>query len=871
MYYHKEADRIELSVGELCATACRHGHLDSRSPTGSRGVGSPVSENARRKLLAARGEGYHANVTLHNTCRLGEVVFFVTGSADGVVYDPDVGCLLEEIRLARGADRYLSEPRGEDLMPLTCHGYFLCCIKGLSSVTLRLTYADADGEEIRHTDAVMTAEHLRDAYIALLGKLHARAADLRQRETTLRRVAKEALFPYPQMRPAQADMVKECWRDLRHGQTVFAQAPTGIGKTMSTLYPSVRCLGEGRCDKIFYLTAKSSTRREAVGALERLRATGTPLRGCVITSRENACLCETAKTDAKAGGRLSRHCHPDACPYAKGYYDRVESVIEGLLAAEGDTSCSVGVFTPIAIREAARRGMVCPYELSLDLSERCEVIIADYNYVFSPSVYLRRYFADGIPHTEGHRYIFLVDEAHNLPDRARDMYTGELSLSAITAAQATLHAWEEELRRASDRAIFPNLDLPADLWGGSEEGSSRREGLTSASLDDLIGQLSRRAAVCASHIETRSDGMRCGASLDRDAPIPLIEAAMELGRSCDGWLRRNPTHPLYATVDELAAALRAFRTAGGFFDNGFATFTVVEGEDVRVRLACLDPARIVGPILQKAEARVLFSATLTPTDYYADILGGGRDSVTVDFDSPFDPANLCVAVVDSVSTRYGDRDRSYRRVAAYIAASVTATPGNYMVYFPSYDYLDKVLTAFRKKYPRVRTVVQRAGMSPAERDAFIAAFAPDAKELQIGFCVLGGLFSEGVDLPGKCLIGTIIVGVGLPGLSDERNIMRTYYDERTGGDPDMSVGGASLGYAYAYTYPGMNHVLQAAGRVIRRDDDRGVVVLIDDRYTAEPYLHLYPAHWRNICVASDPTSLCTHLRRFWKGELQDLR
>ena len=863
VYYNKEADRVDMTVGELCAIAHRRGSLDSRRPNGrpnGRSRGHCYGRATQHEGQTARGEGYYTDVALHHTCRLGEVTFYVSGRADGVVYDPDGGCLVEEIRTVRGIDRYPGEVCGEDLAELSCYGYFLCCTKGLSAVTLRLTYTDPDGEAIGHTDAVMIAEHLREAYVAMLGVLLPRAADLRARETALRAIAADAVFPYPQMRRAQADMIRECWRDLRRGQTVFAQAPTGIGKTISTLYPAVRCWGEGRLDKIFYLTAKSSTRREAVSALERLQAAGTPVRGCVIASREAACLCDAAKADAKAGGRLSRHCHPDACPYAKGYYDRVDGVMEGMLSAGG-------VFTPTAIRDAARTGRVCPYELSLDLSERCEVVIADYNYVFSPSVYLRRYFADGLPHTDGHRYAFLVDEAHNLPDRVRDMYTAELSLASLKAVQDILHRWEEEQRLIADRAVFPVEDMP------DSEGTtpSPRERLTAAALDDLIGHLSRRAVVCKESMETGADGVRRGVSLDRDAPVPLLEAAHALGRLCDAWLRRAHDHPLYPTVDELATTLRAFRTAGDGYDGGFATFTAVEGEDVRVKLTCLDPSRIVGPLLRRAEAAVLFSATLTPTDYYADILGGDGDSVTVSFDSPFDPANLCVAVGDSISTRYGDRDKSYRRVAAYIAATATARPGNYMVYFPSYDYLDKVLAAFKKKYPSVKTVVQRAGMTAAERDAFIASFTPDAKELQIGFCVLGGLFSEGVDLPGNCLIGTVVVGVGLPGLSNERNIMRAYYDERTGGDPDASVGGASLGYAYAYTYPGMNHVLQAAGRVIRREDDRGVVVLIDDRYTAEPYLHLYPAHWQDIRAAGDPTSLYTHLRRFWQGELQDCK
>lgn len=851
MVYNRQEDRIELSVRELCAMAGMSGHIDSRMPSVASYDRAREGTAAHRKIQESRGEGYHAEVALRNTCRLGELTFLVSGRADGVIYHPTEGCVVEEIKTATGAERYLSAPRGADLAQLSCYGYFLCCAKGLSDVTLRLTYADTDGEELGHTDALMLVDALKEAYVTLLSVVYDRAKDLRMRETVTRDEAAAALFPYPKMRAEQGDMIRECWRDLRRGQTVFAQAPTGIGKTISTLYPAVRCYGEDRCDKIFYLTAKSSTRREAVGAVERMMAAGTHVRACVIASREAACLCDAAK---ESGGRLSRFCHPDACPYAKGYYDRVEGVIQDLLTK------GTGVFTFADIRAAAMEGMVCPYELALDLSERCEIIIADYNYVFSPSVYLRRYFADGIPHSEGHRYIFLVDEAHNLPDRARELYSGALALSDVMATRDALTEWERTQAQWAAHAVFPE----EDGWEAEPQEGERR--LSAASLDGLIEELSHRAVVCRESMTTGDDGVRRGVSLDQEAPFDLIETVTALSKKCDGWLRRHADHPMYATVDHLSSALRELRTAGDYYDHRYATLTEVEGEEVRLRLLCLDPAGIVGPILQRADARILFSATLTPAEYFADILGGGEDSVTVAFDSPFDPQHLCVAVADEISTRYEDRESSYRRVVSYLAAVVSAKKGNYMVYFPSYDYLEKVYDIFHKKYPSVKTVVQRAGMSSAERDAFIAAFTPEGKELQIGFCVLGGLFSEGVDLPGRSLIGVLVVGVGLPGLSNERNIIRAHYDERSEGDPDAR----GTGYDYAYTYPGMNHVLQAAGRVIRRDDDRGVVVLLDDRYAVEPYLSLYPAHWRDMRSVKDPTSLYEYLSRFWKNNLQDL-
>ncbi len=884
MHYNHTEARIELSVRELCALAYRGGSIDNRYPQRSlldrAEEGREIHEALRRRYEAGDGWDesmglgdaaiYHAELPLHHVSRCDDVTFSVSGRADGVWYDPAGVCVVEEIKSVTGLpELYASRPRDTDLAQLTCYGYFLCSAKGLSSVTLRLTYARA-GEEDRavHVDSLLTAEQLKAAYIALLRMLLPRARDLAERESTVRALCQDAVFPYAEMRDAQHEMIVECWRDLRAGKTLFAEAPTGIGKTMATLYPAVRCLGENRCDKIFYLTAKNATRREAFAAVEKLVSAGVPVRGCVITSRDAACLCESARTGRADGRRTSAYCNPLSCPLAKGYYDRVETVIEGMLAS------GKKLFSGLDIRAAAKEGKVCPYELALDLSERCEIVICDYNYVFSPAVSLRRYFSDGIPGTEGHRYIFLVDEAHNLPDRARDMYGAQLHLSDIRAVQELLHGFETQAMNG----LFPEEDaevgnLPDDEDNPAMAGreAHRTARITAASLDDLVGALFRMSRLCDENMAADHDGIRRGVALDRHRPGELLEAVHTLSGLCDRWLRRHLTHPLYGVVDGLAAALRAFRTAGDFYDRHYATFVEVEqptadlsaSGDVHVRLVCLDPADILRPILRKATARVLFSATLTPAEYFADILGGDRSTVTVSFDSPFDPEHLCVAVCDQINTRFENRDESYRRIVSYLSATVSAKRGNYMIYFPSYAYLDAVYGIFHKKYPSVKTVVQTPGMTHEQREAFIDAFRPDSEELLVGFCVLGGSFSEGVDLPGRCLIGAVIVGVGIPALSNERNIMREYYDERAAG---MGDGGTPhSGYDYAYTYPGMNHVLQAAGRVIRRDDDRGVVVLMDDRYTTEPYLQLYPNHWLHMASVGDAVSLYEYLSRFWEG------
>ena len=819
---------LEISVRELCELAFRGGDIDNRYPPRERYRAFAEGIAAHRKLMESRGDEYHSEVAMKNICRYGDITFCVSGRADGIFVDDLGGFVIEEIKSVSDMSRFAGA-READIAQLICYGYFLTVMRGVGVVTLRLTYVErGDSDEELYSDTVMSATDLKAAYLGILERAYFRASQLKYSNTVLRDVSKKAVFPYTNLRAAQNDMIKECWQDMRVGKIVFAQAPTGIGKTISTLYPAVRVFGEGRADKIFYLTAKSSTRREAYGAAEKLIQSGTPMRTCVISSRESACINDAAKL---TGHSISKCCNPVMCPFARGYYDRAESVIRKLLS-EGN------IFSAKAIREAAKEAKICPYELALDISELCEIIICDYNYAFSPSVYLRRYFADGIPNTDGHKYIFLVDEAHNLVDRARDMYSGVISLSAVCRMRDAFIDYENRMKEY----IFPDEDAPAD------------ERLNPRVFEEVIACLRGMSRHCEENKMRDDEGMLHGFSLIRQLPVELCSAAETLGRRCDGWLRRNAGHELYGDVEKFAADLRVFRTAGDYYDDKFVTFTQLDGEDVTVRYQCLDPSGIMNPLLRRAHSAVLFSATLTPADYFADVLGGGDDAVKVSYPSPFPRENLCLAAVDGVSTRFEDREKSARAIVGYIAATVSAKAGNYIVYFPSYSYMEKVHSQFVRKYPNVKTVLQRANMTYAEREEFINSFKPDSDKLQIGFCVLGGSFSEGVDLPGKALIGSIIVGVGLPGLSSERNIMREYFDSTREG----------IGYDYAYTYPGMNNVLQAAGRVIRRDDDRGIVVIIDDRYSTDRYLPLYPDHWRgNIYAVGNPQSLYELASRFW--------
>ena len=806
MKYNPERDQIELSVTELCDMALLGGHIDCRRSSNGLKMRAAEGKRVHSLLQSQFGATYHGEVELANTTRLGEVYFHVNGRADGIQCNDGI-YVVDEIKTVtskRYAGGIIDERHAAQLY---CYAYFLCRTKEIPGVRARVVYYDVETDDISFIEKYVTVEYLREFYHGLLSSIFWRAELLRNKFLERMPTLQSMRFPYGSLRDSQEEMIKECYRDIKRGQRLFCQAPTGIGKTVSTLFPATKCLGEGVADKIFYLTSKASIRREAYSALGKMNDAGARVRSCVISSRESMCICEAAK---KRGGRLSSNCNPDMCPYAAGYYNKVSGALCEIIST-GER------YDSAAIKATAMRYKICPYELSLDLSELCDVIICDYNYVFSPTVYLKRYFDENFGKKE--RYIFLIDEAHNLPDRARDIYSSRLDLCEF-------------------KAIFDLLE--------------RDDRLTDA-FEDAFVAFEKLGLLCRDGERYNEAGEKVGYYVSREMPQNFGEALSVFRKKSELWLKDNPDHAAYFALEDLNFKIFEYAKICECFDGKYLTFINKEGDEISILLYCLDPSGQLSVALDRAVASVMFSATLTPTEYFADILGGGKNSVTVDFDSPFPPENLCVAAVDGISTRFDDREKSYRRVASCIAATVSARVGNYMVFFPSYSYMEAVGKLFCAKYPKVEVIAQKKNMSYADKEAFLARFAEDGK-LRIGFCVLGGSFSEGIDLPGKRLIGAIVVGVGLPGLSSEKNIIRDYYEEKN-----------SQGYDYAYTYPGMNSVLQAVGRVIRRQDDRGIAVLIDDRYAEPKYRALFPKFWQRVNFTSEPASLAEIARRFWRG------
>lgn len=811
MRYNIERACIEMSVRELCEMAYSGGDLDLRPGTGG---GRPsflravLGAKVHRKLQAAAGAGYQAEVTMTHTEQFHGLTFEVEGRADGVIAGEPY--TVDEIKTVSGF-AFSQPPAPIHFAQVKCYAHFLCRAKGLERIQTRLTYYRIDDGEIRYIEEEQTARELATFYADLLARVEYRARILEERQTVLLPAIAGGRFPFSSVREGQDDLIRACYRAINTSKRLFVDAPTGIGKTVSTLYPALRALGEGKCEKVFYLTAKAATRREAYGASAQLFEAGSRHRTVVLTAREQVCPNDEAKKDT-AG--ISRHCNPQDCPRADGFYDRAPLAICELLKRQSGYSRAV-------IEEIAAKYRICPYELQLELSEFCDVIICDYNYVFDPQVHLHRYFGEDAP---AGKYAVLVDEAHNLPDRARNMFSAELKCSDL----------------------YPALEvLPPD--------SSLRD-----HLQNLLHLMQSYRKLCRDTLQTDGEGVERGYDLNHGAMESFHTSVRKLRPVLDAWMRSHRGEIGESEIWTLSGALRRVETIAEIYDKTHVTFVEVEGEELTVRLICLDPSQALDERLRRLHGCVFFSATMVPMSYYADVLGGGnggssKHSTILHLKSPFDPENFMLCTVNSISTRLEDRPRSYKKLVDVIAATASAKAGNYIVYFPSYDYMNRVQELFSKKYPQVTTVVQKRGMSVTEREQFLDAFKEDTR-LRIGFCVLGGSFSEGVDLPGKHLIGAIVVGTGLPGISNEGNILSEYYEHTRGS-----------GFDYAYRYPGYSRVLQAAGRVIRRDDDHGVVVLVDDSWGSEKGNNEWDAHWsKPATVARTAPELAEILQIFWK-------
>ncbi len=606
-------------------------------------------------------------------------------------------------------------------------------------------------------------------------------------------------FPYGEARGGQKNMIGAVYSAAKHAQTLFAVAPTGTGKTMATLFPAVRALGKRYVEKVFYFTPKNTSALAALEACEHLRAHGAQLRAVHIGAKERLC----------RGRREKDTCY--GCEKMRGMKKREAEAIEALLSADK------AAITEEDIVSAAATYDICPHELALDYSFYADVIVGDYNYLFDQGAYLRRYF------DMGGEYLFLIDEAHNLPDRAREMYSGELTYEML-------------------KTLVSLLTSSARLT----EIAKKLESLYVKTVDDLLKD------------ELREDenGMPVGFFSTGRIPSALLSA---LSKSTEILLREvrprggaedEATKLLRKTVYELAYLLKKLDA----YDEHFITYAQREGEARTLRFYCIDPSHMISERLDKGKSTVFFSATLSPIDYYRSVLCGKRSSLKLEVPSPFDVGAVCTAVVEHISVRAAAREDTLPELVRTVIAAMRPRRGNYLVFCPSFAYLERVAETFSKLSPKTPTVVQKRHMSSSEREKFLDSFKAEREGYFVGFAVTGGIYSESVDLVGKRLIGTVIIGMGLPQVSAEREVIASYYQ-------DIS----EEGQEFAYLYPALNRIMQAAGRVIRTEEDRGVIVLIDDRFRDPICKKIFPPTWKHLKYVNDRGALTSHIARFWEN------
>ncbi len=794
-----------LAVRELAEFLLRSGDLDSRFTGFDRAL-----EGARihRRLQKAAGGDYAAEVSLACRRSAAGVAYCIEGRADGVFTDDTGTVTIDEIKTTAVPSAELSE----DGNP--CHwaqGMVYAAIYGeqhaLAALAVRLTYFQIDEEKTIRFVRRFSLPELETFFTSLLEQ-YAPWAQRSLTHTAARNAALGGLaFPFDTWRPGQKAMSGEVYRACEKGGVLLCQAPTGTGKTMSALFPALKAMSAGYGSRLFYLTARTTARAAAENALQKLD--GSALLSITLTAKEKACLCPNA------AGRPE--CLPERCPYARGYYARVRQALAAVLDDGRPLSRQM-------LAEAAQRYSVCPFELGLDASEWCDVILGDYNYLFDPVVRLRRFFDSKSD------ALFLVDEAHNLPDRARDMYSAAFSKSALPEAKRALGKGKSRLKTALSQA------------------------------NEML--LAYRKA-CAEHLP-EEDGAAEGALFDeaplfcqggtrfyKSLPKPLLSALRRVLAPAQAWLEEHREGAAHEAILQLCFLLRDFlRTAEGY-DAHYVTQLSARGAELTVSLLCLDPSAFLEKSFACGRAAVLFSATIAPPGYYRSILGCA-DARAVALKSPFLPAHLGLFCLPSVSTRYRDREASLAPITKALAAMTAARRGHYLAFFPSYAYLRQVYARFTEECPDVPVLAQESGLDDAARAAFLARFQAEKQDTLLGFCVMGGVFGEGIDLAGQQLIGCAVVGVGLPQVSPRQEMLRRYYDDLAG-----------CGFDFAYRYPGMNKVLQAAGRVIRTPEDEGVVLLIDDRFAQAQYRALFPPHWAHLRYCADQKTLADALADFW--------
>lgn len=781
---------IKISVRNLVEFVLRAGDLDSRFMGSSRAVeGTKAHQKIQRenkeKYSIIFGEEYLAEVSLKHSVSCNGVRILIEGRADGILIK-DKEVTIDEIKtVTRDLELLEEDYNSLHWAQAKCYAYIYGTENNLEAINVQLTYYEVSTEKTKRFIKNLSIEELKQFFDGIISSYFIWANITREWNEKRDNTIKDLKFPFDNYRTGQRELAVSVYKTVVENKKIFVQAPTGIGKTMSTLFPAVKAMGEGYTSKIFYLTAKTITRQVAEDAFHKMKKNGLKFKTITITAKDKVCF---SKGSA---------CNPEQCEFAKGHFDRVNEALLDILENED-------AFSREIIEEYSNKHSICPFEFSLDLTLWCDCVICDYNYAFDPRVYLKRFFMDN-----NGDYTFLVDEAHNLVDRSREMFSAQFHKKLL-------------------------LQLKRDIKGKHHE------------LYKVLSKLNTFM------ISMKKMCNHDGYYKQDSEPKDIYNILNNLTKILEEWLTKNEKSATYDNFLELYFNALSFMRVAEFYDDKYITYVETTEDDVILKMFCLDPSKLLREASKRAKSVVYFSATLLPLLYFKEILGGESEDYHLTLDSPFNRENLNLMIAKDVSTKYNNRESSYIKIVEYIYSIISAKSGNYIVFFPSYKYMDEVHNIFLEKYPHIKLSTQTSFMTEDDRETFLEGFDTKHQEDVLGFGVLGGIFSEGIDLKGDKLIGAIIVGVGLPMICFEREIIRGYYDNKS-----------NCGYEYSYMYPGMNKVLQGAGRVIRTEEDKGTVLLIDDRFLHERYRRLFPKEWNYFHRINSNAQANRQVYKFW--------
>ena len=780
---------IRISVRNLVEFILREGDIDNRTGGGQDPENMQMGSRIHRKIQRQMGSDYQAEVPLKTEIVCDGFTLKIEGRADGLIHTKEQ-VMVDEIKgVLRELDR-VQEPAGIHLAQAKCYASMVAEQEEVDEIGVQMTYCQMETEEVKRFQYSYQSNELKVWFDEVIRQYKKWAKFQIEWRKARNASIKGIEFPFP-YRKGQRELAVSVYRTILRKKKLFIQAPTGVGKTISTVFPAVKAVGEELGEKIFYLTAKTITRTVAEQAFETLREQNLKFKVITLTAKEKICFCEETS------------CNPDDCPYAKGHFDRVNDAVYELLMQEDVMSREV-------LEAQARKHKVCPFEMALDVSTWVDGVICDYNYVFDPDARLRRFFAEG----GAGGYLFLIDEAHNLVERGRQMYSAELCKEDFLAVKKLVKGEEP---RFAKRLEACNKILLA----------MKKECENYKVLDNI------------SHFG-----------------IQLMNVLSETDR----YLEECVDKEVREIVLDFYFQVRSFLNIYDGLDENYVVYTEYQ-ENGRfvLKLFCVNPAANLQKCLDKGNSAVFFSATLLPIQYYKRLLSTEKDNYAVYIDSSFDTKKRLLMNGVDVSTRYAMRSREmYQRYATYIFRVVKAKMGNYLIFFPSYRFMEDVYQEFTQLLAsdeeEMELVVQEKHMDEEERENFLRAFEMGREKSLIGFGVLGGIFSEGIDLTNEKLIGTLIIGTGLPQVCNEREILKSYFDQK-----------GLYGFDYAYRYPGMNKVLQAAGRVIRTEDDRGVILLLDERFQREKGKEIFPKEWAD-CERCRLDIVEEKIRLFWEKQ-----